>query len=151
MCRSAPPICWTIANSGWKLVYREEPTTLGRSHETVHQQLDMTASLGMILDEHADSEGNVIDIIADGAAAKAGMAPTFRIVAVNGRKYSTPWMREAVKAAKGSKEPMELIVSNGDFFKTVKIDYHEGERYAHLERDESKPDMLSEIAKAKAH
>ena len=86
----------------------------------------------------------------EGLAAKAGIAPAFKIIAVNSRKYSMQVMREAVKAAKTSKEPIALIVANGDFFQTVKIDYHEGERYAHLVRDESKPDMLSEIAKARA-
>ena len=136
-----------IENSGWKIVYKDEPTILGRSQEIVHQQLDMSASLGMILDTRPESEGDVIDVVMGGVAEKAGIAPAFRIVAVNGRKYSSQWMREAVKAAKNSKESIELIVANGEFFKTVKLDYHDGERYAHLVRDESKPDMLSEIAK----
>ena len=29
---------------------------------------------------------------------------------------------------------MELIVENGGYFKTVKVDYHGGLRYPHLER-----------------
>jgi hypothetical protein len=29
------------------------------------------------------------------------------------------------------------------------LDYHGGERYPHLVRDESKPDLLSDILKAK--
>jgi predicted metalloprotease with PDZ domain len=135
-----------IANSGWKLVYKAEPTNLGRSHETVFQQLDMTASLGMILDEKPESEGDVLDVIGDGIAAKAGIAPAFKIIAVNGRKYSAQWMREALRA----KGDLELLVANGEFFKTYKLDYHDGERYAHLERDESKPDMLSDIARPHA-
>jgi predicted metalloprotease with PDZ domain len=139
-----------IANSGWKLVYREEQTALGRSHELVHQQLDLTASLGLILDEKLDGDGDVIDVIMDGPAAKAGIAPAFKIIAVNGRKYSADLMRLALRAAKTSKDPLELIVANGEFFQTVKIDYHEGERYAHLERDSAVPDMLTEIASPKA-
>jgi hypothetical protein len=38
-------------------------------------------------------------------------------------------------------------VRNGDFFKTYALDYHGGEKYPHLVRDASKPDILSEIIK----
>jgi hypothetical protein len=41
-------------------------------------------------------------------------------------------------------------VENEDFYQTVKVDWHEGERYPHLERIAGKADLLSEIAKAKA-
>jgi hypothetical protein len=34
-----------------------------------------------------------------------------------------------------------------DYFKTGKLDYHDGEKYPLLERDASKPDLLSEILK----
>ncbi len=138
-----------LTNSGWKVVYKDEPTVVGRSREAVQQQLDMTASLGMMIDMSAESEGRVIDVVMGGLAEKAGIAPAFKIVAVNGRKYSSQWMREAVKQATKSKDPIELIVANGDFFKTIKLDYHDGERYAHLVRDDSKPDILTEILKAK--
>jgi predicted metalloprotease with PDZ domain len=135
-----------ITNSGWKVEYQEEPTTLDRSLENVRQQLDMTASLGMLVSEAADDDGHVIDVVNGGPAANAGIAPTFKIIAVNGRKYSVMVLRQALHA----KGELELIVANGDFFQTVKIDYHDGERYAHLVRDESKPDMLTQIANPKA-
>jgi hypothetical protein len=41
-------------------------------------------------------------------------------------------------------------VKDGDYYKTLSIDYHGGEKYPHLERDSSKPDLLSEIIKAHA-
>jgi hypothetical protein len=40
-------------------------------------------------------------------------------------------------------------VENTDYYTTYKLNYHEGEKYPHLVRDESKPDMLSDIIKAK--
>ena len=54
--------------------------------------------------------------------------------------------RRAARARDG-KDPIELIVENVEVFKTVKVDYHGGERYPHLERDASKPDLLSAIGK----
>ena len=41
----------------------------------------------------------------------------------------------------------ELLVENTDYYKTYKLDYHGGEKYPHLVRDESKPDVLSDIIK----
>ena len=58
-------------------------------------------------------------------------------------------LRDALKTGKNSKEPLELLVENADYYNTYKIDYHEGEKYPHLVRDESKSDTLSEIMKAK--
>ena len=41
----------------------------------------------------------------------------------------------------------KLLVENEDYFKTCKVDYHDGEKYPHLERDAAKPDLLAEILK----
>jgi len=68
---------------------------------------------------------------------------------VNGRKFSADVLHEAIKAAKGNSNMIELLVENTDYYKTFKLDYHEGEKYPHLVRDESKPDLLGEIIKAK--
>jgi len=54
-------------------------------------------------------------------------------------------LREAIRGAKGGKEPIELLVENDDFYQTVKIDYHEGERYPHLEAIAGKADVLAEM------
>ena len=48
-------------------------------------------------------------------------------------------------AAKTGKEPITLIVKDGDHFRVVPIDYHGGLRYPRLERIEGKPDLLSKI------
>ena len=72
-----------------------------------------------------------------------------KIVAVNGHKFSSDAWHDAIAAAKTNSAPIELIVENADYFRTVKLDYHGGEKYPHLVRDESKPDLLTEIFKAK--
>ena len=82
-------------------------------------------------------------------AAKAGIGPGMKIVAVNGRRISAEVWRDAIRAAKTSPSPIELIVENTDYFRVVKLDYHGGEKYPHLVRDESKPDLLTEIYRAK--
>ncbi|MGZ4845026.1 MAG: M61 family peptidase, partial [Candidatus Angelobacter sp.] len=56
-------------------------------------------------------------------------------------------LRDALKAGKGNGPNLELLVMNGDYYKTFTLNYHDGEKYAHLVRDESKPDILSDIIK----
>ena len=68
-------------------------------------------------------------------------------MAVNGRKFSKEVVHDAVKASKGSSQPIEFLVENTEFYRTYSVNYHDGEKYPHLMRDESKADVLSEIIK----
>ena len=70
-----------------------------------------------------------------------------KVIAVNGRRFSGNVLRDALKSGKNSSELLELLVENAEYYKTYKLDYHGGERYPHLVRDSSKPDLLSEIIK----
>jgi hypothetical protein len=72
-----------------------------------------------------------------------------RLIAVNGRRFSAEVLRDAIKSAKNGSAPIELLIENTDYYKTYKIDYHGGEGYPHLVRDDSKPDLLTDILKAK--
>jgi hypothetical protein len=38
-------------------------------------------------------------------------------------------------------------VENAEYINNYKLDYQEGEKYPHLERDPSKPDLLEQILK----
>ena len=80
-------------------------------------------------------------------AYEAGFAPQWKIVAVNDIGYSDDGFKDALKKAKGTSEPIEFIVSNDNHFRTLKIDYHGGEKYPRLERDNSVPDLLGDILK----
>jgi hypothetical protein len=48
------------------------------------------------------------------------------------------------------KAPIQLLVENTEYYKTVPLDYHDGPRYPHLVRDSSKQDLLGDIIKPKA-
>ena len=73
-----------------------------------------------------------------------------KVLAVNGRQFSAEVIRAAIKDAKGSATPIELIAKDGDIYKMFRLDCHTGERYPDLERDASKPDLLSDITRAHA-
>ena len=75
----------------------------------------------------------------------AGVAPGMKLIAVNDRKWTTKILRAAIKAAKADPAPIRLLLEHADYLKTVEIDYHGGERYPDLERDDAKPDLLTPI------
>ena len=134
-----------IEGSGWKLVYDETQSEIERGAEGSFHFVDGAFSIGLQLRE----DGTITDTIEGMPAALAGIGPGMKLIAVNGRHYSPEILREALKAGKGGSAPLELLVENTDYYKTYKLDYHGGERYPHLVRDDSKPDLLTEIYKAK--
>ncbi len=134
-----------IEGSGWKLVYDESQSEMLRGVESNFHVVGGAFSIGLELRE----DGTITDTTEGMPAALAGIGPGMKLIAVNGRQYSPEILREALKAGKSSTAPLELLVENTDYYKTYKLDYHGGERYPHLVRDESKPDLLTEIYKAK--
>jgi predicted metalloprotease with PDZ domain len=132
-----------IEGSGWKVVYDETPSPMegGRGRRSVGTRYSLGLELG--------ADGNIADTIEGMPAALAGVGPGMKLVAVNGRRFSPEVLKDALKAAKDGSTPIELLVENTDYYKTYKIDYHGGEKYPHLVRDESEPDLLTDILKAK--
>ena len=140
-----------LENSGWKLTFTDVPNEYEHVDEVANQEIEMQFSLGLLLHGPGGEDGDhVLDVIPGSSAANAGIAPGMRLVAVNGRKWNPDILRDAIASAKTSKEPIELLVENGDFYQTYRIDYHGGERYPHLEPLSGKTDLLTEITKMKA-
>jgi predicted metalloprotease with PDZ domain len=134
-----------VEGSGWKVVYNETPSEMDRGGESSSHFINAAYSIGIDLRD----DGTIADTIEGMPAALAGIGPGMKLVAVNGRQYAPEVLRDALKAGKNTTAPLELLIENTEYYKTYKLDYHGGERYAHLVRDESKPDLLTEIYKAK--
>jgi predicted metalloprotease with PDZ domain len=135
-----------IEASGWRTAFRDTQSDFSKAIEATSKTTDLRYSIGLSLAQ----DGVVRDIIPGAPAAQAGMAPGMKLMAVNGRRYSPALLREAIKNAKGTAGPIELLVEDREFYKTYRVDYHDGERYPHLERDESRPDLLEEIIRPRA-
>jgi len=134
-----------IQAGGWKVVYDENPSEMLSAEAGASRIVPAGLALGLNL----NGEGQITDTIEGEIAAKAGIGPGMKVVAVNGRRFSPEVLRDAIKAAKTSRDTIDLLVENTDYYKTYKLDYHAGEKYPHLVRDNSKPDLLSEILKAR--
>ena len=134
-----------IEGSGWKLTYDETPSEMLSNQASMYHFVPSGFAIGLNLRD----DGGINDTIEGEVAAKAGIGPGMKVIAVNGRHFSPEVLRDAIKASKNSNGTIDLLVENTDYYKTYKLDYHGGESYPHLVRDESKPDLLSEILKAK--
>ena len=134
-----------IEANGWKLVYNDEPNLATKTDESDDKDASLTYSLGMSL----KASGDISDVLWDGPAFNAGLITGNTIVAVNGRAFSSDVIKDAITAAKGTTMPIELLVKRLDRYDTVRIDYHGGLLYPHLERIAGKPDRLSELYKAR--
>jgi predicted metalloprotease with PDZ domain len=134
-----------IEGSGWRLVYDDMRSERVRAHETDRGEVNAAYSIGLWL----RPDGSVTDTVEGMLAAQVGIGPGMKVIAVNGRKFSAEVLRNALREGKSSSAPLELLVENTEYYKTFKLDYHGGEKYPHLVRDESKADLLSDIIKAR--
>jgi predicted metalloprotease with PDZ domain len=135
-----------ITNGGFKLVYTEERSDLWKSREDARKAIDLSYSLGLT----AHDNGDIVDVHLNTPAYAAGVTPATRIIAVNGRQYSTSVLHHAVEDSTKSTGPIQLLIKDGEYYKTFNVDYHGGEKYPHLVRDKTKADLISDIVRPHA-
>jgi len=140
---SATPPLGGLETSGWRLVYTDKPNLAIQNGEHASKNMNLNDSLGFTVREN----GGIGDVIPNSPAARAGMVTGARIIAVDGRKFTTDALRDVVKGSTSSTTPIELIVESGEFFTTARIAYTGGIRYPHLERVTGKPDLLEALGK----
>jgi predicted metalloprotease with PDZ domain len=130
-----------VENGGFKLVYTDAANIFTDAW-AADGALTAYGSLGI----HVGADGTVDDAWPGLPAYAAGISNGMRLVAVNGRRFSTDELSRALAASKSSATPIEFIVENASYFKVVKVDYHGGVRFPHLERVAGKDDVLAVIA-----
>ena len=131
-----------IENGGWKLVYDSARTGIWRDYEDESRSANFMYSIGV----QVKDDGTVEDIAYQGPAEKAGIAPDSKIVAVDNRQFSPSILREAVQRTAKETQSIDLLVKNGEYYSVHHVEYRGGEKYPRLQRDESKPDVLTVIA-----
>jgi len=132
-----------LENGGYKLTYTDKPNSWSTLEDQQYESFNFWYSIGL----HANKAGNIGDVLKGGVSDKAGVGPGMKIVAVNGRAYTPDVLKAAIHDAKDSGPAIELILLNTGYYKVVKLNYHDGERYPLLERVSSVPDRLDDILK----
>jgi predicted metalloprotease with PDZ domain len=82
-------------------------------------------------------------------ADKAGLAPGMKLIGVNGKKYSTNRLRDAIADSLTTKN-VEFLIEDGEDLRTMVVPYAGGLRYLELARVEGRGDVLGDILRARA-
>lgn len=127
--------------AGWRLAWSDTPSAWQKAVEASRKTIDHSASVGL---QVSSGSGRIVDVRWDGPAFKAGIASSGTLIAVNGRQYTADRLKAAIAATRDG-EPLELLVKNGEEYRSFPIDYRGGLRYPHLERIPGTPDRLAAI------
>lgn len=131
-----PPLDGLIA-AGWTLGYTDQAPTgasLGGRRDP-----SLRSSIGLVV----GADGEILDVTPGKAADRGGIGAGMKLIGVNMRRYTPALLQAAVTATKDGGK-LELLLENGDFFRSVTLDYRDGARFARLERT-SGPDLFEQI------
>ncbi len=138
-----------VSRCGYRVKYTAAPAGPGpaaggwQSRGGSFSALD---SLGLSFSD----DGQVLDVVPRMVGDQAGLAPGMKVIGINQKTFSRQGLNDAlVESVK--KQKIELLLTDGDQFRTVVLDYAGGPRYFELVRDGSKPDLLAEILKPLAN
>jgi predicted metalloprotease with PDZ domain len=127
---AAQPPLEGITQGGYRLAFTDQPTEWIKSAEKVGKNNDLTYSGGLVV----GNDGKISSVLWDSAAFNAGLTIGSEVVAVNGRKFDMDSIKQAIKDAAGNGPAPELLIHDGDVYRTVKLDWHGGLRYPRLEK-----------------
>lgn len=128
--------------AGWQLVYNEQPNPAISDAEEEQGFDDFSYSLGLKI---ASEEGKINEVLWESPAHAAGLAKDMQVIAVDGMAYGAQRLKRALSAAKHDRTPIELLVRQGDAYRSVRIAYYDGLRYPHLQRVTGTDDQLSRV------
>jgi predicted metalloprotease with PDZ domain len=129
-----------IRRGGYQLVYTSTQPDYQKASEARRKVADLTFSLGMVV----DGKGKITSVSWDSPSFKSGLISGTEIIAVNGTAFELDRIRSAVKATADG-QTIELLIRQGDTFRTVRLDYKAGLRYPRLERIKNSPALLDAI------
>ena len=127
---SASPPLEGINQGGYKLVFTSEPTKWIKSAEKSGKNSDLTYSGGFVV----GTDGKISSVLWDSPAFNAGLTVGSQITAVNGRDFDGDALKDAIKAAGAGGVLPELLIHDGDVYRTVKLDWRGGLRYPRLQK-----------------
>lgn len=141
------PLLSGIEASGWRLVYTDQPSAYQKALENIGpgelegKGINAMPSVGMFLDK----DGKVVDVLWNGPAFKAGLAPGMKLVSIDGRPFSAQVLRDAIAQAQQNSKPIQMRAQNDGDVDPYTVHYQGGLKYPHLIRVEGKTDYLQQV------
>jgi len=130
-----------VGRCGYRLQYATEPTG-GSPISRERGAISARDSLGLSF----SADGRIGDVVPGMAGDRAGLAPGMQVIGINKKKFSRQRLLDALADSVALRK-IELLMLEGEDFRTITLEYADGPRYLVLVRDESKPDVLTEILK----
>jgi predicted metalloprotease with PDZ domain len=117
-----------IERGGYRLVYRDTPTSMWRAKEQLTGNSSFIFSLGLSVSR----EGEVQEVRWESPAYDAALTKGMRLIGVNDRAFSPEELSRGIEAAKEG-QPVRLLTQAGKHQREVRIECPAGHRYPHLE------------------
>jgi predicted metalloprotease with PDZ domain len=127
-----------LERCGWTLSWAPTPSEVNRPDDPEARLDDFLYSLGLSLRR----DGKVERVMWASPAFEAGMSRALTVVAVNRTAYKGQRLTKAIAANVEGRQPIELLVREGDAFRTLTLDYRGGLRYPRLTRLDKAPERL---------
>ncbi len=136
-----------LTRGGYRLIYTDTPSDYIRTGDAKRGATSLTYSLGFT----AARDGTVTAVLWGSPAFRIGLTAGKKIVAVNGRAFDAERLKAivAADARPGNGDKIDLLVQDGDYYRTLSLDYHGGLRYPKLVRIDGTPDRLRDIFQEK--
>ncbi len=140
---NANPPTEGLEAAGWRIVYNSTPSAAPFVPAINPIEYYGSYSVGM----DVEKDGSIFDVWQGSPAYAAGLGPSMKILAVNGRAYSADALNDAITHPQDGK--ITIMARNFDSVQTYEIHYAGGVRYPHLERIPGTHDYLSDILATK--
>src|SRR5262249_53443776 len=111
-----------LRRGGWQVVYSEQMPTYLKNAQDADGGVNLIYSIGVV----TSRDGELSEVRWGSPAYDAGLTQGTKLIAVNGMEYSGDRLKQALRAARGSSKPIELIVKNLDRYRTVTLDGSQG-------------------------
>jgi predicted metalloprotease with PDZ domain len=141
------PLLSGIDASGWRLVYSDRPSRYQLALENVGEGelsskgVNAMFSVGMFF----DAQGKVEDVLWNGPAFKAGLAPGMELLAIDGHPYSAAVLRSEIAQAQNSRKPLQITAKGDGVTEVYTVHYDAGPKYPHFVRVPGATDYLQQI------
>ncbi len=133
-----------VARCGYHLQYTARPPTeqMTRQSRGMGDGVAVQDSIGLSL----GGDGHISEVVPGMIGDRSGLAPGMKVVGVNNKTFSHQRLLDAI-AESTTRHKIDLLLVEGEEFRTVVLNYADGPRYVELVRDTAKPDLLAEILK----
>jgi predicted metalloprotease with PDZ domain len=129
-----------VGKLGYRLQHAPKPSGFVTYLQSRNNAVLAEDSLGL----NFSSSGKITTVVPGMAGDKAGLISGTQVQGVNGLKFSGAHMNDALLQSTTTRK-VELLILEGERYRTVLLDYADGPRYLELARDEKAPDVLRQI------